>query len=435
MSKNIPKVLTAWCMYDWANSVHNLVITTVIFPMYFLATAVTILPNGSKSPIINLFGFEIPNYSAYSYTISIATFILVLISPILTSLADSSGRQKLFLKIFCYLGAASCIYFYFFTKDTYTLALLAFMFSVIGWGGSIIFYNSFLPKITNEENYDKLSARGFMFGYVGSVILLIFNLLLILKPELFGLSKADSDSGLTSRISLLTVGIWWAGFAQIPFYYLPKDEKTPLKDGWLTSAFKEIKHVVQQIRQRPLITKFIMAFFFYDMGVQTVIYVATIFAKDELKIPQDGLIITLLLIQLVAIPGSYLASWLSSKFGNSVGLMIMVALWMPAPIGAYLTHSPLPFYCIAALVGLVMGGIQSLSRSTYAKLIPDNTNDTATYFAAYDMTEKIAISLGTLIFGTLAQNIGMRNSVLFILVLFVAGFLLLMRIPSKKVYQ
>jgi MFS transporter, UMF1 family len=422
-------------MYDWANSVHNLVITTVIFPMYFLSTAVTLMPDGSKSQIINVLGFQLPNYSAYSYTISAATFLLVLISPFLTSLADSSGRQKFFLKFFCYLGAASCMYFFFFTRDNYMSALVAFGISILGWGGSIIFYNSFLPKIAYEKDYDRISARGFMFGYIGSVLLLIINLLMILKPQFFGLSQADSDSGLTSRISFLTVGIWWALFAQIPFYYLPNDENIPLKDGWITSSINELKYVINELKSKPLIVKFITAFFFYDMGVQTVIYVATIFAKDVLKIPQGGLITTLLLIQLVAIPGSFLASRLSEKFGNSIGLMIFVALWGIAPVAAYFTYTPTPFYVIAALVGLVMGGIQSLSRSTFAKLLPTNIKDTASYFAIFDMTEKIAISVGTLIFGTISQNVGQRNGVLFILVLFVIGFLLLLRVPSRKEYN
>ncbi len=435
MEKNNKKVINAWCMYDWANSVHNLVITTVIFPMYFLATANTILPDGSKSPLIMVLGFELPNYSVYSYTISAATFLLVLISPFLTSLADSSGRQKFFLKFFCYLGSISCMYFFFFTRGNYMPALIAFAVSILGWGGSIIFYNSFLPKIAYEKDYDRISARGFMFGYIGSVILLIFNLIMILKPEIFGLSKADSDSGLTSRISFLTVGIWWALFAQIPFYYLPKDENIPLKNGLIMSSIIKLKHVINEIKTKPLLVKFLSAFFFYDMGVQTVIYVATIFAKDELKIPQGGLITTLLLIQLVAIPGSFLASKLSSIYGNSKGLMIFVGLWAIAPVATYFTYTPTPFYVIAGLVGLVMGGIQSLSRSTYAKLLPENIKDTASYFAIFDMTEKIAISVGTLIFGTISQNIGQRNGVLFILVLFLIGFLLLTRVPSQKEYN
>jgi MFS transporter, UMF1 family len=435
MQKDNKKTLWAWCMYDWANSVHNLVITTVVFPMYFLSVAQSTMANGSSSPIINVFGINLPNTSAYSYTISIASFILLIANPFLTSLADSSGRQKLFLKVFCYLGASSCAYLYFFQGHNVTAGLVALCLSIIGWGGSIVFYNSFLPKITQESNFDKLSARGFMFGYVGSVLLLIFNLIMILKPEFFGLSKADSESGLTSRISFLTVGIWWILFAQIPFYYLPKDENLPMQNSWFIAAWHEAKHTFAQIRSSKYISRFLAAFFFYDMGVQTVIYVATIFASDVLKIPRDGLIITLLLIQLVAIPGSYLASWLSSKYGNITGLLIFIALWTLAPIGAYLTYTPTPFYVIAAVVGLVMGGIQSLSRSTFAKLLPEGISDTATYFGWYDMTEKAAIFAGTLVFGALSQNIGMRQSVLFILFLFLIGFLLLRLIPSQKLYK
>ncbi len=431
--KNDKKVINSWCVYDAANSVHNLVITTVIFPMYFLANAVTLLPNGQKSSIISFLGFQIPNSSAYSYTISLATFFLVLISPFLSSLADSSGRQKLFMKIFCYIGAFSCMYFFFFTKETYGTALIAFGMSIIGWGGSIIFYNSFLPKIAEEKDFDRISARGFMYGYVGSVTLLIFNLLMILKPSIFGLSQADSDSGFTSRISFLTVGLCWILFAQIPFYFLPKDKAIPLQEGWWKSTIKEMKHVWTQVSNNPVIFKYLKAFFFYDMGVQTVIYMATLFAKEELKIPQDGLIVTLLLIQLVAIPGSYLAAFLSTKFGNIKALVIIVSIWSLAPVMAYFTYSQTPFYIIAALVGLVMGGIQSLSRSTFSKLIPQNIPDTASYFAFFDMTEKIAIAVGTLIFGTISQNLGMRTSVLFILVLFILGLYFLNKVNFKSI--
>jgi len=217
--KNQKKVINSWCMYDWANSVHNLVITTVIFPMYFLSTAV----NEQGGDVIQFLGMTVKNDALYSYTVSAAAFTLVLLNPMLTSMADYSGRKKLFMKFFAYLGAASCAYFYFFTKDSITSSVVAFYLSVIGWGGSVVFYNSFIPEIVTEDRYDNISARGFAFGYVGSVLLLIFNLLMILQPELFGLTKADSESGLTARISFLTVGIWWAGFAQIPFYFLPKD--------------------------------------------------------------------------------------------------------------------------------------------------------------------------------------------------------------------
>ncbi len=430
--KNRKKIINAWCMYDWANSVHNLVITSVIFPIYYHATAV----NENGGDVINFLGFSVNNDVLYTYTLSFATLILVMLNPILTAMADFSGRRKMFMKFFCYLGAASCAYFFFFTKGNITSSVIAFGLSMIGWGGSVVFYNSFLPDIVTEDRFDNTSARGFAFGYVGSVLLLIVNLLMIMQPQLFGLSEADSKSGLTSRIAFITVGVWWALFAQIPFYYLPKDEHKPFQLSWLTNSFSELRKVFKELKQRALLTRFLTAFFIYDMGVMTVIYVAALFADKELHIPTNGLIITILLIQLVAIPGSYLASWFSKKYGNSIALRIEIGIWCAVPLAAYFTTTAEQFYVIAAVVGLVMGGIQALSRSTYAKLIPENTDDQASYFGFYDITEKLATSLGTFLFGFIIQSTGsMRNSVLLILVLFVIGFLLLTRIPSKHIYK
>lgn len=429
---NNKKIWNAWSMYDWANSVHNLVITTVIFPIYYHATAVGI--DGSDNVLF--FGFEVNNNSLYSFTISAAAMTLVFLSPILTSIADYSGRKKMFMKFFCYLGAASCAYFYFFTKESLDSVMIAFGLSIVGWGGSIVFYNSYIPQIATEDNFDKLSARGFVFGYIGSVVLLIFNLLMILKPDLFGLTEADSKSGLTSRIAFLTVGIWWFGFAQIPFYFLPKDNSKKFELSWIKKGIKELRKVILEVRQNKILTKFLTAYFTYYLGVMTVIYVATLFAEDELKIPRDGLIATLLVIQLVAIPGSYLASYLSRKFGNSVALRIQVFIWFLVPLGAYFTTTANQFYVIAGMVGLVMGGIQSLSRSTFAKLIPEDINHTASYFSLYDILEKASITTGTFIFGYLNSITGnMRTSILFLMVAFFLGFLLLMRVPSKTVYH
>lgn len=430
--KNQKKIINAWCMYDWANSVHNLVITSVIFPIYYHANAV----NEQGGDIVNFLGFEVNNDVLYSYTLSASTLILVLLNPILTGIADYSGRRKMFMKFFCYLGALSCVYFFFFTKGNITGAIFAFGLSMIGWGGSVVFYNSFLPDIVSEDRLDKTSARGFAFGYIGSVLLLLFNLSMIMKPELYGLNQADSDSGYTSRIAFITVGVWWALFAQIPFYFLPKDESKPFELAWVSKGFKEVQKVFREVQRRQLLKRFLAAFFIYDMGVMTVIYIAAIFADKELKIPTTGLIVTILLIQFVAIPGSYLASWLSKKYGNTIALRIEIAIWSLVTLGAYFTTTAEQFYVIAAVVGLVMGGIQSLSRSTYAKLIPDNTTDTASYFGFYDITEKMATFLGTLMFGAIIQATGsMRNSVLLILILFIVGFLLLTRIPSKTIYK
>ncbi len=431
---NIKKIWNAWCMYDWANSVHNLVIITVIFPIYYQSTVQVSEISGTKE-LVSFFNYKFDKNALYTFTISAASLLLVFLNPILTGIADYSGRKKMFMKFFCYLGAASCAYFYFFTPDNLEMTMIAFGLSIIGWGGSLVFYNAFIPQIATEEHYDRLSARGFAFGYVGSVLLLIFNLLLIMQPGLFGLTQADSDSGFTTRIAFITVGIWWAAFAQIPFYYLPKDENKAFRSRFLKNGFLQLRNTFGNVRKSRYLKRFLLAFLIYDMGVMTVIYVATLFANEELNIPRAGLITTLLLIQLIAIPGSYLASLLSEKFGNTIALRIEIALWAIVPMAAYFTTTANQFYVIACLVGLVMGGIQSLSRSTFAKFIPDNAEETSAYFAFFDITEKIALTIGTFIFGFILDQTGnMRNSILFLIVLFVVGFLLLIRIPSKHIY-
>lgn len=432
---NNKKIWNAWSMYDWANSVHNLVIITVIFPIYYQSTVqVTEVVDGKN--LVEFFNFKFDKNALYTFTISAASMLLVFLSPILTGIADYSGRKKVFMKFFCYLGAASCSYFYFFTPDNLEFTIIAFGLSIIGWGGSLVFYNAFIPQIATEENYDKLSARGFAFGYVGSVILLVFNLLLIMKPTLFGLTQADSDSGYTTRLAFIAVGVWWAGFAQIPFYSLPKDESKPFQSHFLRNGVKQLLEVFSKVRKSKYLKRFLSAFLIYDMGVMTVIYVATLFANEELEIPRAGLITVLLMIQLIAIPGSYFASFLSSRFGNTIALRTEILLWTCVPIAAYFTTTANQFYAIACLVGLVMGGIQSLSRSTFAKFIPEGETETSAYFAFYDITEKVAMTLGTFIFAFILDQTGnMRNSILFLILLFIVGFLLLTRIPSKTVYS
>jgi UMF1 family MFS transporter len=307
----------------------------------------------------------------------------------------------------------------------------------VGWSGSIVFYNSYLPDIATEDQFDQVSARGFSMGYIGSVLLMILNLLVILKREWFG----NISEGLASRIAFLTVGLWWIGFAQIPFSRLPDsgqrfDSKARhnLGGNYLLNGFAELRSVFSQLPQRPLIRKFLMAFFVYNMGVQTVMYVATIFGSDELKMNGQNLIILVLLLQLVAIPGAYGFSWVSERIGNTYALMLALVIWIGICTGAYLVQTQAQFFALASVVGLVMGGIQSLSRSTYAKLIPATT-DTASYFSFYDITEKLSIVLGTLLYGLIEQLTGsMRNSVLGLLVLFIIGLMLLWRIPSQKIY-
>ncbi|MEJ8755734.1 MFS transporter [Pontibacter sp. H259] len=429
MQKNNPKITNAWCFYDWANSVYSLVITSTIFPIYYSAVATN--PD-TKSTIVNFLGFELESSVLFSYAVSGAFLIIALLSPFLTAIADYSGRKKLFMQLFCYLGSLSCVGLYFFTRDTFTVSVMLFVLASIGFSGSIVFYNAYLPEIATEDQFDKLSARGFSMGYIGSVLLLIFNLGMILKPEWFGIA-ADNKS-LPPRIAFLTTGLWWFGFAQYSFYHLPNNVYNRKPQGsWILNGFKELQKVLNQVKQLPMLKRFLLAFFFYNMGVQTVMYVATIFGIEELHLEDSALILTILIIQLVAIGGAYAFAFLSGKYGNIRALIVAVLIWIGICIGAYFIRGEFDFYVLAAIVGSVMGGVQSLSRSTYSKLIPATTIDHASFFSFYDVTEKISIVLGTLAYGLVAQLTGsMRNSILALIIFFILGLIFLANVRWKR---
>jgi MFS transporter, UMF1 family len=427
--KNNPKTLTAWTMYDWANSVHSLTITSAIFPIYFPIAAV-MMP--SKSTQLDFLGFQMENTVIYSYAISLGFLLLAFSVPLVSAISDYTGKKKVFMKMYCYLGSFSCMALYFFKEGNYYLGTFAFLFSIVGWGGSIVFYNSYIPEIATEDKYDSLSARGFTMGYLGSVILLIQNLTMVLKPEWYG----GISGGDASRISFLSVGIWWIVFAQIPFAILPETQKPQKKEGgWIFNGFKELKKVFGELQKLQITKKFLLAFFFYNMGAQTFMYLGALFGGQELKLPSESLIITILLIQLVAIPGAYLFSILSEKVGNTKSLSYIVLIWIAVSIAGYFVYTRNEFYVLATGIGFVMGGIQSLSRSTYAKMLPTDTHDTASYFSFYDVCDRLSTVIGTFMFGLVNQLTGsMRMSLLFLCVIFAIGYVFLKEIPSKKIY-
>ena len=419
---NNKKVINAWALFDWANSAYALVITTAIFPAYFI---------GVTDPIIHIGGFQTSNSSLYAYSISLAYIIIAIASPALSGIADSSGRKKLFLKFFTSIGATACILLFFFKgMGELYIGAGAFILATIGFAGGLVFYNSYLPEIASEDQYDKVSAKGFAFGYIGSVLLLLINLTIILKPELFGIT----DKSLPARIAFVMVGMWWIGFAQITFKYLPKDKRHATEKGFISKGFREIAKVWRELQSQPNIKKFLLAFFFYSAGVQTVLYMASTFAQKELKFPTSELILIIIILQIVAIGGAYLFAKISSIKGNKFSLKIMLFLWILICIGAYAIQSKLEFYFVAVAVGTVMGGIQSLSRSTYSKLLPEDLHDTASYFSFYDVLEKSAIVIGTFSFGFI-ENLtgGMRNSVLALTIFFITGLILITRVKMKHV--
>ncbi len=418
------RVINAWAFYDWANSVYNLTITSTIFPIYWSAVSSS---NGSTKVLF--FGREFENTALYSYALSFSFLLVALVSPILSGIADYNGSKKRFLQVFCFIGSVSCSALYFFNKGNIEFGILAFIMGTIGWSGSLVFYNSYLPEIATEEEQDKVSAKGFALGYVGSSLLLILNLIVILFPESFGIPK---ESSLPARIAFMAVGIWWFGFAQYTFYFLPKNRGgIKIKFDILWKGYRELAGVWAQLKEHKKLKAFLIAFFFFTMGIQTVMYVAALFGSKELKLESGQLIATILIIQFVAIGGAYLFAYLSKKIGNVNALLVALCIWIGICISAYYVVNANQFYLLALSVGVVMGGSQSLSRSTYSKLLPE-TKDTTSFFSFYDTSEKVAIVLGTASYGLIEEITGsMRNSVFTLGTFFVLGFLLLTRLKRN----
>ncbi len=425
------KVQNAWAFYDWANSVYSLVISTAIFPIYFNSvTSVNDQPN-----YYDFLGTSIPNTTLYSYSLSFSFILVALISPLLSGIADHTGKKKRFLQFFCYLGSLSCASLYFFDGNNIWFGLTMSVFASVGFWGSLVFYNAFLPEVAPPEKQDQLSAKGFSLGYIGAAILLIFNLAMIQMPETFGFAGA----GEASRFSFLLVGLWWAGFAQVTFRRLPDNVYQRISDErYIWKGFVELRQVWRELKEQLSLRRFLYSFFFFSIGVQTVILLAGLFGDVELGLDSSRLIATILIIQFVGIGGSYLFSFLSSRFGNLQSLKICILIWTLICFGAYtLTKDDpsveLKFYILGGLVGLVMGGIQAISRSTYSKLLPSETHSHASYFSFYDVSEKVAIVLGTAIYGLLIDLTGsMKMSVLALSLFFVIGFLLILWVPKTR---
>lgn len=422
--KNQPRTLWGWAMYDWANSVFSLCIATAIFPIYYQQTT---------PPMVDVLGVPVKNTAIYEYAVSASFLLIAFLSPLLSGISDYRGNKKNYMRFFVWLGALSCMSMYFFTGDNVSTGIATLMLGTIGFAGSLVYYNSYLPDIATPDRFDRLSARGYSLGYAGSVVLLILNLLIIQKPEWFGLAGTGT---LPSRLSFLSVGIWWLAFSQITFNRLPavSNRKEANLREMVGKGFKELNKAWNMARKDQMLMRFLWAFFVYNMGVQTIMYLATLFGKDTLKISTSYLIVTVLIIQLIAIPGAMFFSWLSGKKGNRTSLLLATFIWVLICLAAYYlpVGEEVPFFILGSFVGLVMGGIQSTSRATYAKFIPE-TQDTASYFSLYEFAEKTGITLGTLIYGIVDHiTHDMRNSVLILMSIFVVSIWLLLRVNDRR---
>jgi MFS transporter, UMF1 family len=427
LQKGDLKLLNAWAFYDWANSVYALVISSTIFPLYYGA-----LFRQKNIEEIVLFGFSVRSEALISYVTALGFLIIAIVSPLLSGIADYMGNKKFFLKLFCYIGAISCMSLYFFSLDNLILSIVSYLFALIGFWGSLVFYNSYLPDIAHKEQQDTISAKGFSLGYIGSVILLLICLAMVM------LVTTDKERLQMMQYSFLLVGIWWLGFSQYTYYYLPNNKnENKLHKNIIFNGFKELLKVWKQIKELKALRRYLGAFFVYSMAVQTIMIIAAYFGEKEVQWGSDskrtmGLIISILLIQLIAILGAWLTSKLVAIYGNISILIGLNFSWILICTYAYFVITPNDFYIAAAFVGLVMGGIQSLSRSTYSKFIPNETNDTTSFFSFYDVAEKIGIVIGMFIYGYIADVTGkIQNAILFLILFFAIGLLLLFRVPKK----
>jgi UMF1 family MFS transporter len=418
--KNDRRTIVGWAFFDWANSAYALVITAAIFPGYFLSVT---------DAEVDIFGMRMSNSTLYAWSISLAYLIIAFLSPILSGIADYSGRKKAFLRFFTLLGALACMSLEFFKgMPTLAVGVVGFVLATVGFAGGIVFYNSFLPVIATEDRYDAVSAQGFSYGYIGSVILLLVNLFIILNHDWFGITEP-----VAVRLAFLMVGLWWIGFSQIPLRRLPPDSKVATADNLVGRGYEELKKVWAVIRRSRNTLLFLASFFAYNSGTQAVLFLAATFAEKELQFKTSQLIVLILILQIVGIGGAWLLSKVSERWGNRRALLTVLVLWIGVCVAGYFVQTGLDFYVLAGVVGLAMGGTQSLSRSTYAKFLPENTQDTASYYSFYDVMDKVSTVMGTFVFGFVEQLTGgMRGSVLAMAAFFALGAALLAVLRVRK---
>ncbi|MDG1104624.1 MAG: MFS transporter [Cyclobacteriaceae bacterium] len=427
--KKINSVIRAWCTYDLANSVYNLVINTAIFPIYY--TAITSVNNEDK---VDFFGFEMVNSVLYSYAISLSYLISALLLPILSGIADYTGNKKKYLKIFTYLGAFSCIGLFFFTdENVLEWGIFCVVLASIGYSSGLVFYDAYLPEIAPKNMTDRISAKGYSYGYAGSVVLLLISILITQKYDLFGFT----DVGKATRFVFILVGVWWFGFAQIPFKWLPNNySHRKIHRDILRNGYRELKKVFWNLKDLKNMKIYLIAYFFYNMGVQAIMLLAVLFGTKELALSAAQLIPAIIIIQFIAILGATLFARLSEYKGNIFSLISMILIWIGICLYGYTITTVNEFYIITASVGLVMGGIQSLSRATFSKLIPStHSEDHTSYFSFYDVTFYVSVVLGTFTYGLVEQITGsMRNSTLALGLFFIIGlaFLVFVKMPNEK---
>ena len=408
------KVRKAWTLYDWANSVYSLVITTAIFPIFY---------NAVTEDEVTFFGTRYSNTQLYAYVLAASFLVVITLNPLLSGLADYAGKKKFFMKVFCYTGAAACTTMYFFNPEYLELSMASLFFANIGFWGSLGFYNAYLPEIAPPEEHDRLGARGYIMGYIGSLILLVVSLVMI--------KGFDVDA----RWSFVLVGVWWVSWAQPAFKRLPVNPFRHQANGNLwAKGFEELRGVARDLADNKGLKRYLLSFFIISMALQTIMLMATSFGIKEVGLQDAELIVAIIAVQLLAIPGAMIVAWLSGKIGNVRALMACTVVWAAVCVYAYAgVNSTNGFFVAAGIIGFMMGGTQSLNRSTYSKMLPE-TEDHASYFSFYEVLEKGGLIIGMFSWGYIEGITGsMRASVLTLILYFAAALLVMVTIPKGSV--
>lgn len=420
----------AWYMYDWANSAYSSTVVTLFLGPYLTAIAKA---GAAPDGMIHPFGLTIDPRSLWGYLVSLSVLSQVLVLPLVGALADYGRRKRELLGVLAYTGAVATMGLYFVEGTNYLLGAALFLVANLTFGASMVISNAFLPELAAPEERDSVSSKGWGIGYLGGGLLLALNLAFLSSADKIGITK-----GMAVRVSMASAGVWWALFTLIPMAGLRNhgaQRALPPGQSMLAVGFRQFSHTLKGLRRYPRTLLFLAAYLTYNDAIQTVIAMAGQFGSDQLNMPMDQLTLAILMVQFVAFAGAMLFNWISARFSAKRTVLASLIIWTGVLIYIYVSVStPAEFFIMAALVGLVMGGTQALSRSLFSLMIPPGKE--AEYFSLYEISDKGTSWLGPLVFGLALQLTGSyRLAALSLAVFFVAGFLLLIRVDIARAEQ
>ena len=421
------KELLSWYFYDWANSAFSTTVVTVFLGPYLTSIAKAA---ADAEGLVHPLGISVFADSFFPYMVSLSVLLQVFFLPILGAIADYSHLKKQMLGFFAYLGAAATMCLYFLQGDNYLLGGGLFLLANLSFGASIVFYNAFLPEISSLEKRDTVSSQGWALGYLGGGILLAVNLVLFLNAESFGVSE-----GHAVRISMASAGLWWAIFTVIPLLNLKR--RQPLKslqagEQMLTVGFRQLSHTLRNLPKYPQTLLFLIAYLLYNDGIQTVIALSSQFGSEELGVGASSLIVLILMVQFVAFGGALFFGYLAGKIGTKRAILASLVIWSLTVIYAYaFLQTETQFFVMGAVIAIVLGGSQALSRSVFSTMIPKGQE--AEYFSLYEISERGTSWIGPLVFGLALQMTGSyRIGILSVVIFFIAGLVLLPFVDFRR---